>query len=77
MLGSLTPSMANISRPMRPMRSQMSRISVNRGPISPSRVLTKAAKVVKCGAVSPLSAMKVTCSWQARSMSRLLMIPRE
>ena len=44
--GSLTPSMANISRPMSPMRSQMSRISVNSGPISPSRVLTKAAKVV-------------------------------
>jgi hypothetical protein len=51
--GSLTPSMANISRPMSPMRSQMSRISLNSGPISPSRVLTKAAKVVKCGALSP------------------------
>ena len=36
---------------------------------------TKAAMVVQCGALSPLKAMKVMCSRQARSMPRLLTMP--
>jgi hypothetical protein len=76
LLGSLTPSMANISRPMSPMAVADEQDFLEQRPDLAPRVLTKAAKVVKCGALSPESAMKVTWSRQARSMSRELTMPR-
>ncbi len=45
--------------------------------MSSPTVLTKLAMVVKCGLVSPHKAMNATCSRHARSMARLLTIPRE
>jgi hypothetical protein len=40
-------------------------------------VMTNCALVVKCDALSPHSAMNVTCSWQARAMPQLLTMPFE
>jgi hypothetical protein len=77
LLGSFTPSMANISRPISPCRSQIARIAANTRAMSSPRLLTKSAIVVKCGPESPHKAMKVTCSRQARSMPRLLTMPCE
>ena len=54
--GSLTPSTANISRPINPSSSQTSSTSRNTETIgSPSRAM-KAAMVVKCGRLSADSA---------------------
>ena len=77
LLGSLTPSMANISRPISPSRSQIATTAANTRAIASPAVLTKSAIVVKWGGWSPQRAMKVTCSWQARSIPRLLTIPCE
>ena len=69
--------MANISRPIKPWLSQTARTAANTRAMSSLSVLTNGAIVVKWGALSPQSAMKVTCSWQARSMPRLLTMPCE
>ena len=42
-----------------------------------ARLLVKCAIVVKCGAVSPQTAMNVTCARQAPSIPRLPTIPCE
>jgi len=75
LLGRFTPSMANISRPMRPSASQIATTAAKTRAMPAPSVLRKWAIVVKCGAVPPESAMNVTCSRQARSIPRLLMIP--
>jgi len=54
----LTPSMASISRPIRPCASQMSSTCLNTWPIRSPRPEMKSAMVVKCGPLSPLRAMK-------------------
>jgi hypothetical protein len=77
LLGSFTPSMANISRPISPWRSQTASTAAKMGAICSPRVLTNCAMVVKCGRESPLRAMKVTCSSHARAMARLRTMPRE
>ena len=81
--GSLTPSMANISRPIRPCASHTSSTCLKTWPIRSPRPLMKAAMrvVVKWGQLSPLRAMKMTWSpyfQQAkRSMPRLEITPRQ
>lgn len=75
LLGRFTPSMANISRPIKPWASQRATTAANTRAISSPNVLTKCAIVVQCGLVSPQRAMKVTCSRQTRSMLRLLTMP--
>jgi hypothetical protein len=75
--GSFTPSMANISRPISPCRSQTASTAAKMGAMSAPSVLTHWAIVVTWGRVSPQSAMNVTCSAQARAIARLLTIPRE
>ena len=49
LLGSFTPSIANISRPIRPCASQIASTAVKICAMSGPSVLTKCAKVVKCG----------------------------
>ena len=63
LLGSFTPSIANISRPMRRCPSHATSTAANTWAMSSRSVLTKWAMVVKCGAVMPHRAMNVTCSW--------------
>jgi hypothetical protein len=75
LLGSLTPSTANISRPISRRRSQAARTAANTWATSAPTVLTKCATVVKCGAVSPHKAMNVTCSRQSRALPRPLTAP--
>ncbi len=77
LLGSFTPSIANISRPMSPCRSHTASTAAKIGATWSPSVLTECAIVVKCGRESPLRAMHVTCSSQARAMARLLPRPRE
>ena len=61
--GNLTPSIANMSRPIRPWPSHTVSSAAKTLAMSSRSVLTKWAIVVKCGAVMPHSAMNVTCSW--------------
>ena len=75
LLGSLTPLMANISRPINPWRSQMNSTWLNTWAMSFTSMLMKWEMVVKCGQVSQDSAMKAMRSRQARSMARLLTMP--
>jgi hypothetical protein len=75
LLGSFPPSMANISRPISPCWLQIATPAAKTRAISGPLVPTKCARVVKCRAVSPQSAMKVTCSRQSRSIPRLLTTP--
>ena len=77
LLGNLTPSIANISRPIRPWPSHTVSTAAKTLAMSSRSVLTKWAIVVKCGAVMPHSAMNVTCSWQTRSIARLRTMPCE
>jgi len=62
LLGSLTPSMANMSRPRNPWASQIATTAANTRAMSSPSVLSRCAIVVKWGAVSPQRAMKVTWS---------------
>ena len=75
LLGSFTPSMANIVRLINPCRSHTANTAAQTAAIAVSVVLMKWAIVVKCGRVSPHSAMNVTCSSHARAIARLLTIP--
>ena len=77
LLGSFTPSIANISRPINPSAAQLATTAAKTRAMSSPSVLTNCAIVVQCGRVSPESAMNVTCSRQARSMPRRLTIPWE
>jgi len=74
--GSLQPSTANSSRPIRPCSSQTNSTSRNTDVISPGIRAMNAAMVVKCGALSPDKAMNTTFSRQARSMEREEVSPR-
>lgn len=75
--GSFTPSMANISRPIRPWASQIKSTCWNTAAMGSARRETKRATVVKCGASCPHRAMKVTWRSQAEAMARLETRPRE
>ena len=74
-LGSFTPSVANIPRPISPCRPQTASTAANTGAMSGPGVLTKWAMVVQWGAVSPHNATKGTCPRQRRSVPRLLTTP--
>jgi hypothetical protein len=74
--GIFTPSTANISRPMSPISSHTSSTSRYIGTISFSRLDTKSAIVVKCGALSAESAMNTTFSRHSAEISRLEVTPR-
>lgn len=76
LLGSFTPSIANICRPISPSRSQASRTWVKIGDTSSPSSLTNAAIVVKRGALSPEIAMNSTFSRHRRSIARLETTPR-
>lgn len=76
LLGSLTPSIGNICRPINPSRSQVSRTWVKIAAASSPSSRTKAAMVVKRGALSPEIAMNSTHSRHSRSIARLEMTPR-
>jgi NAD(P)H-flavin reductase len=77
LLGSSTPSMANISRPIKPCASHRNSTCMNTLAISAPSARMKPAIVVKCGALSPDKAMNTTFSRQACSIGRLPTIPRE
>ena len=76
LLGSFTPSIANICRPINPSRSQASSTCVKIGDTSSPSSLTKAAMVVNRGALSPEIAMNSTFSRHRRSIARLDTTPR-
>ena len=75
--GSFTPSMARSSRPISPWRSHTSSTWVKSAWASIPRLLMKCATVVKCGALSPETAMNSTLVRQAVAMDRELISPRE
>jgi hypothetical protein len=77
LLGSFTPSTANISFPINPASSHTSKTSRKIVVISRSSVAMKCAIVVKCGWLSAEIAMNSTFSRHNRSICRLEVIPRE
>ena len=76
LLGSFTPSIANICRPIKPWRSQIRSTWVKIVEASSPSSLTNFASVVNCGALSPEIAMNSTFSRHSRSIARLLTTPR-
>lgn len=75
--GSFTPSMAKSSRPISPWRSHTSSTWQKRAWASSPRLQMKCATEVKCGALSPETAMNSTLVRQALAMERELISPRE
>ena len=68
LLGSFTPSMANICRPISPCRSQISSTCVKIAETSSTSSRTNFAIVVNCGELSPEIAMNSTFSRHSRSI---------
>ena len=75
--GSLHPSTANISLPIRPIWSQIRRTSRKSLTVSRSWEEMKSDIVVKCGRVSAERAIKMTFSLQQSAILRLEVIPLE
>ena len=71
LLGSLTPSMANNSPPIRPCASQVTSTWANSALICSPNWLTNLAMCAWLGWLFPPRAMNCTLCRQARSMARL------
>ena len=77
LLGSFTPSIANISWPISPASSHTSSTLRKIRVISADQEETKSAIVVKCGVVSADNAMHTTFSRHSASILRLWVMPFE
>jgi hypothetical protein len=75
--GNLQPSMANMFLPISPCLLQTISTSRNTASTSVPSVVTKCAKVVKCGCWSQANAMNTTFSSHARAIVREEVMPRE